>query len=183
MERDQDRPIVPVFPPANRGIQAAQYYPVFGLCGEFGSPKIVFRKMESRLDQYEGPLVFICDGASWIWNWVEDAYREAVQILDYFHSMEYLRGFADLYYSDPHEKTQWVNKMEDLLNTDGINEVIEAHQTIKAAGDPMIADTKEKLDALLSYYKNNRNRMNYGRYKKTGYLVGSGPIESANRNV
>jgi len=139
--------------------------------------------MESRLDQYEGPLVFICDGASWIWNWVEDAYREAVQILDYFHSMEYLRGFADLYYCDPHEKTQWVNKMEDLLNTDGINEVIEAHQTIKAAGDPMIADTKEKLDALLSYYKNNRNRMNYGSYKKTGYLVGSGPIESANRNV
>src|SRR5699024_1972416 len=82
-----------------------------------------------------------------------------------------------------HEKTQWVNKMEDLLNTDGINEVIEAHQTIKAAGDPMTADTKEKLDALLSYYKNNRNRMNYGSYKTTGYLVGSGPIESANRNV
>src|SRR5699024_8163421 len=85
-----------------------------------GHLKSFLEKMESRLDRYEGALVFICDGASLIWNWVEDAYPEAVQILDYFHSMEYLRGFADLYYCDPHEKTQWVNKMEDLLNTDGI---------------------------------------------------------------
>jgi hypothetical protein len=148
-----------------------------------GNLKPFLEKMESRLDGYDGPLVFVCDGASWIWNWVEDAYPNAVQILDYFHAMEYLKGFADAYYTDPQEKAQWVKKMEDLLNADGVNEVIESHKQIKAAGKSVIGDAKEKLTGLLSYYENNRNRMSYGSYKKAGYLVGSGPIESANRNV
>jgi hypothetical protein len=148
-----------------------------------GHLKPFLEKMESRLDGYEGPLVFVCDGASWIWNWVEDAYPNAVQILDYFHAMEYLRGFGDAYYAEPHEKAQWVKKMEDLLNLDRVDQVIEAHQLIKADGKAMTAEGKEKLNALLSYYENNRNRMTYGSYKKAGYLVGSGPIESANRNV
>jgi hypothetical protein len=148
-----------------------------------GNVKPFLEKMECRLDGYEGALVFVCDGASWIWNWVEDAYPNAVQILDYFHAMEYLRGFADAYYADSGEKAQWVKKMEDLLNVDGISEVIEAHQAIKATGKAVSTDAKEKLTALLSYYENNRNRMNYGSYRKAGYLVGSGPIESANRNI
>ena len=38
-------------------------------------------------------------------------------------------------------------------------------------------------DALISYYTNNESRMMYGTYKAKGYLVGSGAIESAHRNV
>ncbi|HVW98830.1 MAG TPA: hypothetical protein VHA52_00085 [Candidatus Babeliaceae bacterium] len=37
--------------------------------------------------------------------------------------------------------------------------------------------------ALLSYYENNKQRMPYGTYRRKGYLVGSGSIESANRNI
>ena len=148
-----------------------------------GNVKPFFEKMESRLDGYKGPLVFINDGASWIWNWVEDAYPKAVQILDYFHAMEYLNGFADAYYTDPLQKGKWIKAMADLLNTDCVEKVIEAHVHLKATDKAIQGEAKEKLNALLSYYQNNKKRMLYGSYRKNGYLVGSGPIESANRNV
>ena len=36
---------------------------------------------------------------------------------------------------------------------------------------------------LLTYLQNNETRINYGLYKEQGLLLGSGAIESANRDV
>lgn len=148
-----------------------------------GHVKSFFEKMESRLDEYGGSMIFVNDGASWIWNWVEDAYPEAVQILDYFHAKEYLGEFAKAYYSEPKDKALWVKKVEDLLNTDAVDEVIKIHKGLKTTDKTIKGEVKEKLDALITYYQNNQSRMQYGTYQRKGYLVGSGPIESANRNI
>jgi hypothetical protein len=39
------------------------------------------------------------------------------------------------------------------------------------------------LSELLTYFTNNRDRMNYPHYRKLGLRVGSGAIESANHHV
>jgi hypothetical protein len=39
------------------------------------------------------------------------------------------------------------------------------------------------LNDLIRYYQNNTARMKYGTFIKKGYLIGSGAIESAHRNV
>lgn len=148
-----------------------------------GNVKPFFEKMEARLDGYQGTMVFVNDGASWIWNWVEDSYPGAIQILDYFHAMEYLTGFANSYYTDAVQKNEWIKTMEELLNKDQVEKVIKAHQEIKDSSKFIKGESKEKLVALLSYYGNNKTRMLYGTYRNKGYLVGSGPIESANRNI
>jgi hypothetical protein len=36
---------------------------------------------------------------------------------------------------------------------------------------------------LLAYLTNNKKRINYGKFIKEGLLIGSGAIESANRDV
>ena len=41
---------------------------------------------------------------------------------------------------------------------------------------------KEKTK-LLTYLTNNKKRINYGKFIKDGLLIGSGAIESANRDV
>jgi len=148
-----------------------------------GDLKTFLTKMENRLDDYRGNLVFINDGASWIWNWIEDAYPKAVQILDYFHAMEYLAAFAEVFIKDKEERTTWIKTMEDLLNADQIEQVIKLLEEIYKSLHQKNNDAKEKLKALLSYYKTHKDRMLYGSYRKKGYLVGSGPIESAHRNV
>ena len=42
---------------------------------------------------------------------------------------------------------------------------------------------KEEQAKLVTYLKNHKDKMLYGTYKKNGWLVGSGPIESAHRTV
>lgn len=148
-----------------------------------GKAKSFTNKMENRLDDYKGTLIFINDGASWIWNWIEDAYPNTVQILDYFHALEYLTGFAGSYFKNPTEKRTWVESMEQLLNQDEVQLVIEALSTIADSNQKKTPDCKEKLKSILSYYNSHKGRMLYETYRKKGYLVGSGPIESAHRNV
>jgi len=148
-----------------------------------GKVKSFLNKMENRLDDYKGTLIFINDGAPWIWNWIEDAYPDAVQILDYFHAIEYLTGFADSYIKDTTEKNIWVESMEELLNKDEVQSVIEILNSIANSKQKKSPECKEKLKTLLSYYNSHKSRMLYGTYKTKGYLVGSGPIESAHRNV
>lgn len=33
-------------------------------------------------------LVFIADGARWIWKWADKTYPESVQIVDFYHAKE-----------------------------------------------------------------------------------------------
>lgn len=40
-------------------------------------------------------LIFISDGAIWIKNWVEDAFPDAISILDYYHACEHLYEFSN----------------------------------------------------------------------------------------
>lgn len=148
-----------------------------------GNVKPFLSKMENRLDDYTGTLIFINDGAPWIWNWIEDAYPKAVQILDYFHAMEYLTGFADTYFKDQDQKKAWIESMENLLNDDKVGDVIKQLNIIAAPDHFKTAECKDKLKSLLSYYNSHQKRMLYGTYKRKGYLVGSGPVESAHRNV
>ena len=62
-----------------------------------GSHKEFTKTMDSLIDKY-GNLgkrsVFLSDGATWIKHWTEDAFPEAVSILDYYHVCEPLHEFS-----------------------------------------------------------------------------------------
>jgi hypothetical protein len=42
---------------------------------------------------------------------------------------------------------------------------------------------KEDRDNLLNYIDNNRDNIDYAKYRSLGYFIGSGAIESANKTV
>ena len=65
----------------------------------------------------QSPLVFICDGAKWIWKWIEEYYPNSTQILDLYHCKEHLYAFAKIYYpKDEHQSRKWVESCIELLN-------------------------------------------------------------------
>lgn len=45
-------------------------------------------------------LVFVADGALWIWELVELKFPQAVQIVDWYHAVKYLTPTADAIYDD-----------------------------------------------------------------------------------
>lgn len=125
-------------------------------------------------------IVFIADGARWFWDWVSTWYPKAIQILDYFHCKEYLCEFAQLVFKDKQQREQWIKQQEDLLFSDKVSEVMD---NIIKARIGLNDEATTYQQKIITYYQNNQTRMLYGTYKAKGLLIGSGPIESAHRNV
>ena len=44
-------------------------------------------------------------------------------------------------------------------------------------------EAQEEAQKLVGYLTNNGERVNYGRYRRVGYPIGSGGIESANKYI
>lgn len=135
------------------------------------------KKVEKQTDQLDN-MVWIADGARWIWNWVSSNYPESVQILDYFHCSEKLHGFAQEAFKDKEIRKKWASKQEVLLQESQTGQVLENIEKTDCKGK-----AKQLQRTLLTYYENNLSRMDYKTYRENGLLIGSGPMEAAHRHV
>jgi hypothetical protein len=153
-------------------ITASQYI------AHLGNHKDFFSKVETVTD-YIPKKIIIADGAKWIWNWVEQTYPDAVQILDFYHAKEHLCQFAALYFDDPKQKQEWISKHSLLLLNDKVEKVIECLQQCNISHSTL----KQARDELIGYYKGHQHRMKYKTFKEKGWLIGSGAMEAAHRNV
>lgn len=145
-----------------------------------GSKETFLPAFEQALaqSQYE-ELVLVADGAKWIWDWADEQYPDAVQILDYYHVKQALWRYAKEYFTSQKCRLAWIEEQQGHLFDDGVDTVIE---TIAGYGYRSVSDLKQQR-LLLGYLRSNRGRMLYGSYRRQGLLIGSGPIESAHRNV
>lgn len=120
-------------------------------------------------------LVFLGDGAEWIWNLVDFYYPQAVQIVDWFHAEEHLEGVAQAAFSDPAQRTAWLEPVTQSLWDGQLEAVIAACQSLAGAC--------LKAEQAVTYFTKNTARMRYDRFRADGYLIGSGTIESACKQV
>lgn len=141
-----------------------------------GSHHHFLRKVETITDELDN-LVWIGDGASWIWNWVSDTYPKSIQILDYYHCKERLCQLA-LETIEEENREDWITTQENHLFNNALDQVLENIERL-----PCRRKSKPLQRATLTYYENNRTRMKYKTYREMGLLIGSGPIEAAHRHV
>lgn len=143
-----------------------------------GNHKDFFAKWEAYIRSYKN-IVCIADGAKWLWNWVEDNYPDVIQILDFYHAIEKLAVFASNQYINKEERNKWMEIQKQQLLNNNVKIIINQLREATA-----ISNEAEKTRTdVIRYYKNNIKRMQYKTYVEKGYLVGSGAIESAHRNV
>ena len=144
-----------------------------------GGIKDFFPKLEYHLDGLKS-VVIIADGAKWIWNWADDFYPEATQILDFYHAKEHLCEFAVNYFKESMSRSEWIDEQCRTMLEEDTQKVIEVLKDLPMSPTKKIEQQKKKL---INYYQKNRKRMRYSAYIKKGLLIGSGAIESAHRNV
>ncbi len=148
-----------------------------------GNASIFTDRMDRLLSPYNAiahRLIFICDGAKWIWKWVAQAYPQAVQILDWYHAIEHLNEFAKSYFKDEKLRKKWVEEQKEQLHQSQTDKVLKAISELACT----TKDNKEAQRQLLQYYQTNKCRMNYKAYTEMGTgTFSSGPIESAHREV
>lgn len=123
-------------------------------------------------------LVFVADGARWIWQLVDLLFPEAVQIVDWYHAVEYLAPIAVAVYPDQQEAQAWRERMVTSLWEGDIEEVIA---TCRALVDHPQAGAPAAQAA--TYYENNKHRMAYAHFRREGYFIGSGTVESGCKQV
>jgi hypothetical protein len=147
--------------------------------GHLGNHKDFLPKMEYYLDGLKN-LVFIADGAKWIWNWVEDSYPNSIQILDFFHAKEHLCDFAKEYYVDENIRKHWIEEQTKCLKEQDVEVFIKNIEDLPISIMPKVEESKR---IVLEYYKNHKNRMQYKSFLEQGLLIGSGAMEAAHKNV
>lgn len=143
-----------------------------------GGLRPFLKKLEHYSDAYK-KKVCIADGAKWIWIWATATYPGMVQILDFYHALEKLGDFASTQFVDKQTREVWMSDQKERLLNNGVDEVIEILEQLEARNK----GAEKLVQNVIQYYQNNKTRMQYKTYQAQGYLIGSGPIESAHRNV
>jgi len=123
-------------------------------------------------------LIFVGDGAEWIWNLVAFHYPQAVQIVDWFHAAAHLTPVSLLAGSTTAEHHQWLRQARDDLWNGRLEQVIAACAALATPGRK--DDTAGKA---VTYFTNNGHRMDYPSYRAQGYQIGSGTIESGCKQI
>jgi len=131
-----------------------------------------------RLADKAKELIFVCDGAVWIWKLVSHYFPDAIQIVDWYHACEYLTPIADAVFSQDAERQEWLQKVKDWLWHGSTQKVIQACQRYRHHG--LAADAAQRA---VTYYTNNQHRMHYAEYRKKDYWIGSGTVESACKQI
>lgn len=120
-------------------------------------------------------LVFICDGAIWIWNLIAHYYPNSIQIVDWYHAADRLLRIAKEAFANPDERQAWRERVTEDLWQGRVELVIEACQALSMKSD--------LARQSLAYYGDNIERMRYAHFRAAGYFIGSGIIESACKQI
>jgi hypothetical protein len=122
--------------------------------------------------------ILITDGAQWIKNMKSYLFYDALHILDYFHLCENVSKFAkELYNDNVNLYKPWADEICTRLRASDYNNVLNDLRHINK-------NKLKKCDFnLIKYIENNIESIDYAEYEKRGWFIGSGAIESANKNV
>jgi hypothetical protein len=121
-------------------------------------------------------LVFVADGAAWIWNLAAHHFSGAVEIVDWYHATQHLWQVANAWHGDGSRKARnWVKHNKVRLMEDGVGRVVAS---IKQ-WNPNDEDGQRVKRENHHYFTTNANRMLYATYRELDYPIGSGSVESA----
>lgn len=133
---------------------------------------------QRNADLYD-ELVFVCDGALWIWKLIEHYFPHSVQIVDWYHASQYLPPIAEaLFGKGTPEYQAWLEQARTQLWEGQIDDLIHDCQLLLTK-----PAAKQAVQAALSYFTNNRKRMDYARFREQGYFIGSGTVESGGKQI
>lgn len=129
-------------------------------------------------------IVWIADGARWIWEMAERLSPHAIQILDWIHALEHGLECGKYLLDDQVDLCAlWDHRIRHLLWEGKIEELLDELKECLAICNKRAPLKREKIAKLINYYETNQSRMNYKKHREEGRMIGSGIIESAHKHV
>ena len=122
-------------------------------------------------------VIYLGDGAAWVWEIARTCFPKAVQILDYFHASQHVVALAKAAYSDPGTANNWAIRWQSLLYDSELDTLLAEARTATGPAPSELAQ------AEIDYLQRNRTRMDYLRYRHHGWFIGSGVVEAGCKRV
>lgn len=148
---------------------------------EYGKKKFLTH-LEHEIKQIQKQFpealnVGVADGAKENWKFLEPLTEK--QILDFFHASEYVGNVGIVIFKDLEKRKKWIDETcHKLKHEDGAAKKIY-EEMLSFKSESLSIGAKEKLEAGISYFRNNLERMNYSEFFKNNLPIGSGVIEAA----
>jgi hypothetical protein len=120
-------------------------------------------------------LIFLGDGAVWIWNLVTKYYSNAIQIVDWYHAEEHLEMVASAAFAQDADRSNWLEGVKQALWNGQVEQVITACEALAASC--------ELARKAAHYFYTHAERMRYARFRAAGYMIGSGTVESGCQQI
>ena len=121
--------------------------------------------------------VFLADGAAWLWKLQEEYFGSATAILDWCHLAEKVHTAASgLFGEGTQEAKSWAESIKDELWEGRVETALE-----EVRGQETRARSpcrREAIHALRTYLENQRDHVDYPRYRALGLSIGSGQVEA-----
>jgi hypothetical protein len=143
----------------------------------------VWVEMNRRSDDAEkARIVFLADGANWIWDRVPDlANEQSVLILDFYHATEHLSSVCkELYGEQTDQYWQHFTPWRKAFLDGKVEEVIAELKRIRGK---CRGQKRHSLQGQINYFEEYKDKMRYDQYKAMKLPIGSGTVESSCKNV
>jgi hypothetical protein len=129
--------------------------------------------------------LFISDGAQSLRTFRQDHFPEATFILDWYHAAEHISACSKAAFGEAtEEQVAWYKRVKKKLwlgNLDGVIASIEKESA--RAGKPQPKEHESSARVILhrniGYFSDNREGMDYPRFRVAGWPIGSGVAEGA----
>ena len=123
-------------------------------------------------------ILYLGDGAEWVWNLKKDRWNTAVELLDFYHGSEHLWSLGRALRGETQPQlSQWVQPLRHQLRHGREQRVLgQIAQLKKRRGEAGKVIRREK-----NYFETHASRVNYQAIAKRGWPIGSGAVESACR--
>jgi len=123
-------------------------------------------------------ILYLGDGAEWVWNLKKDRWNTAVELLDFYHGSEHLWSLGRALHGETQPQlSQWVQPLRHQLRHGREQRVLgQIAQLKKRRGEAGKVIRREK-----NYFETHASRVNYQAIAKRGWPIGSGAVESACR--
>jgi hypothetical protein len=120
-------------------------------------------------------VVYIGDGAAWVWENARINFPGATEILDFYHAAEHAGELATVLFGPDGARQQdiWIERMKE---TDPSSMLDQARSILDQ--NALCAERAVEARRQISYFEGHATRTRYGEFQAKGYFIGSGVIEA-----
>lgn len=129
--------------------------------------------------------VLLMDGARGLWKYVEECqvFDGYEKLLDFYHMTEHLSELAEaLFGKEADAGKRWFRRWREKIKhqPSGVWAMQRSvvYQMKKWKNGKMSKKRRDAIRREKTYFENNKDKMDYARFLKNGWPIGSGPTES-----